>query len=439
MKKLLFLLTLLLLPMAASADDVEIDHIYYELHSDIRQAYVISHPDKYSGDIVIPGSVEHGGSSYKVTQINSVAFSDCSGLTSVFIPSSVTGIGDDCFQNCSSLASIVVEAGNPNFDSRDNCNAIINKNNNKLIVGCKNTVIPGSVTEIGEGAFTGSGITSVTIPGSVGSIGGDAFFKCTSLTSVTIPSSVTYIGGNPFDGCSSLASIVVEEGNPQFDSRDNCNAIIDKTYNLLLAGCKNTIIPSSVTIIGESAFWGMTMTSIVIPASVTAICDMAFCNCSALTDVYCYAADVPSTSYRAFLGSSYQTATLHVPAASVEKYKKANIWKDFGNIVGFYQCAKPTIAFANGKLTFGCETEGAELVATISPTGSTTYQGSSLLIADLTTTYRVSVYAKKDDWLNSETATLDIDYLPNLDDVNGDGQITIADAAGIVNIILGGK
>ena len=403
-KLLLLLLTLLLLPMAVSAKDVEIDGIYYRI--DDEQAIVISHPDKYSGYIVIPSTVNYGDG-FPVTGISYAAFEGCSDLQSVTIPSSVTSIGVWAFRWCNSLPSIT---------------------------------IPSSVTSIGDGAFERcSSLTSITIPSSVTSIGLGVFSGCTSLTSITIPSSVTSIDGGITSGCSSLTSIVVEEGNPQYDSRDNCNAIIDKGENMLIAGCKNTVIPSDVTFIGESAFRGMPLTSIVIPGSVTDILANAFAFCSALTDVYCLAENVPSTSPRAFLGSSYETATLYVPAASVEKYKAAAPWKDFGNIVSLPKCAKPTIATVNGKLTFSCETEGVEFVASVSPSGKTTYKGSSLLLADLTTTYRVSVYARKERYDKSEAATIDIDYLPDLDDVNGDGQISISDVVGIVDIILKGN
>ena len=446
--------------MAVSAQDVDIDGIYYRI--DDGQAIVISHPDEYSGDIVIPSTVNYGGDfpvtgisdgafercsdlqsvtiPSSVTSIGNGAFEGCSSLTSITIPSSVTFIGNNAFyyctslrsitipssvtsigggiiSGCSSLTSIVVEEGNAQYDSRDNCNAIIDKANNMLIAGCQNTVIPSSVTSIGGGAFEG----------------------CSSLTSITIPSSVTSIGWGITSGCSSLTSIVVEKRNTHYDSRDNCNAIIDKTFNMLVAGCKTTVIPSGVTFIGESAFQGIPLTSIVIPGSVTELWDLAFAECSALTDVYCLAENAPSATSREFLRSSYETATLYVPPTSVEKYKAAAPWKDFGNIVSLPMCAKPTIATVNGKLTFSCETEGVEFVVSVSPSGKTTYKGSSLLLANLTTTYRVSVYARKEDFVDSEAATIDVDYLPDLDDVNGDGQISISDVVGIVDIILKGN
>jgi len=151
------------------------------------------------------------------------------------------------------------------YDSRDNCNAIIKKETNTLIQGCKNTKIPSSVTEIGRYAFDG----------------------CSGLTSIEIPSSVTSIGDGAFDGCSGLTSINVEDGNVVYDSRDNCNAIIEKETNTLIQGCKNTKIPSSVTSIGEAAFSDCSgLTRIEIPSSVTSIGNYAFRDCIGLKDVY---------------------------------------------------------------------------------------------------------------------------------------------------------
>ena len=187
-----------------------------------------------------------------VTSIGEFAFGDCSGLTSITIPESVTSIGDYAFSGCSGLTSFT---------------------------------IPNSVTGIGRGAFYGcSGLTSITIPNSVMSIGDYAFYGCSGLTSITIPNSVKSIGSSTFSGCKGLNSIFVEKENKKYDSRNNCNAIIEKKTNTLITGCKNTIIPSTVTSVGNHAFSGCSdLTSISIPNSVTSIGDGAFWDCSGLT------------------------------------------------------------------------------------------------------------------------------------------------------------
>ena len=228
--------------------------------------------------ITIPSSVtEIGGRAFSncsgltsitipnsVTHIGRYAFSGCSGLTSITIPSSVTYIDRGAFSSCSGLASIKVASSNSYYDSRNNCNAIIERSTNELIAGCKNTIIPSSVTEIGD----------------------DAFYGCSGLTSITIPSSVTEIGDRAFGACSGLASIKVASSNSYYDSRNNCNAIIERSTNELIAGCKNTIIPSSVTEIGDDAFHGcFGLTSITIPNSVTEIGNSAFYFCPGLTSI----------------------------------------------------------------------------------------------------------------------------------------------------------
>ncbi len=238
-----------------------------------------------------------------VVTIGGSAFFQCRNLASVVIPSSVTSIGGSAFGGCDNITSIAVAQGNTVYDSRNNCNALIETATNTLIKGCVSTVIPGTITSIGESAFSGcsgltsvtlpnglthidsyafygcSGLTSITLPGTLTTIEGSAFRDCSGLTSVILPASVTSIshwGTNPFSGCNNLASIVVEPGNTKYDSRGNCNAIIETATNTLLAGCKNTTIPGNVAKIGPSAFWGQTELRITIPASVSQINGYAF-------------------------------------------------------------------------------------------------------------------------------------------------------------------
>ena len=174
--------------------------------------------------------------------------------TSLTIEDGTLAIADKAFQFCSGLTSIE---------------------------------IPNSVTSIGYGAFGScSGLTSVTIPNSVTSIGEYAFSECSGLTSIEIPNSVTSIGESAFLDCSGLTSINVESGNTKYDSRNSCNAIIEKATNTLIQGCKTTVIPNSVTSIGDYAFGGCTgLTSVTIPNSVTSIGSSAFEFCSGLTSV----------------------------------------------------------------------------------------------------------------------------------------------------------
>lgn len=396
----------------------------------------------YSGDVVIPSCININGVKYTVTRIgdsafawcenlksvtipssvtsigvyafgwcvsltsikipNSVksigdyAFGACSNLTHIIIPKSVTSIGESFFcsdgppgyqASCEKLCSIKVDPNNPVYDSRNNCNAIIETRTNTLVAGCKSTIIPSSVTKIGNSAFGGlQSLTCISIPNSVKSIGNSAFHSCYNLSSINIPSSVKHIGHSAFFECSSLTnltipygvvsigdgafawcdklvninipnsvtsigerafsycvalktiripnsvvsigeeafagsglisvyiprsvksigknafgvyefnggmescknlrSIKVDPNNPIYDSRNNCNAIIETRSNTLLQGCQSTVIPKTIKRIGNYAFWGIkNLTSITVPYSVTSIGDCVFNECDNLKTI----------------------------------------------------------------------------------------------------------------------------------------------------------
>lgn len=183
-------------------------------------------------------------------------------------------------------------------------------------------IIPEGTTEIGEMAFAFcDSLKNITIPESVTEIGVKAFSDCTSLESITIPESVTKIGNLAFVRCASLKSFVVAEGNPAYDSRECCNAIIETETNTLIAGCETTIIPGTVTKIGRSAFNCITLLeSITIPESVTEIGRCAFYGCTSLTTIT-LPTGVDEIEDGAFEGCD-SIATIFVPAGKVDYYKE---------------------------------------------------------------------------------------------------------------------
>lgn len=215
-------------------------------------------------DIIIPNSV---------TSIGNYAFDCCVNLANIIIPNSVTTIGSNVFSNCSSLTKIVVDSNNPKYDSRNNCNAVIETGTNKLIIGCINTVIPNNVTSIGSYAFNYCPMTSVVIPNNVTIIGNGAF-KSSKLTNITLPNSVSTIGKSAFAHCYGLTSVSIP--NSVTDIRD---------YAFYYTHLANVLIPNSVRIIGEGAFKGCKLTSITIPNSVTTIGKEAFSECSDLSTI----------------------------------------------------------------------------------------------------------------------------------------------------------
>lgn len=209
-----------------------------------------------------------------------------SGITAVYLPGTLTEIKSTAFWDCSDIEVIRVDVLNKTYDSRDKCNAVIETATNKLIIGGNKTVIPSTVKIIGQSAFHGrTKLTSLGLHAAVQQIHSFAYAGCTALESAFIPAGVLIIGYNPFMGCENLKYINVDEKNTRYDSRFDCDAIIETQPATLISGCSNTIIPRNILTIDEYAFDGINIESIYIPASVTTIKERAIHNCTLLGSI----------------------------------------------------------------------------------------------------------------------------------------------------------
>ena len=304
------------------------------------------------GNVVFPASLK---------TIGIQAFSGCA-FTSLEIPAGVTEIGNNAFNGIPGLTSIRVDEGNPVYDSREGCNAIIETETNDLLRGCVNTVIPNTVTSVHQYAYYGvAGLATIDIPASVTSLGNYAFGDCPDLTSAYIPASVTSVGLALYQRSSKLTSIVVDSANPVYDSREGCNAVIETETNTLVSTCSKTVIPGTVTAIGQSAYSDNEYPAgdFVIPEGITFVGQVAFAGCnnlvsltlpstlqefgiyafafiSSLNTVTSLALTPPTASYGQWLQpfqSNGPDFKIYVPAESLEAYKSAVGWSTYADVI----------------------------------------------------------------------------------------------------------
>ena len=362
MRVLLLFPFLLFLPWKVEAKTISVNNgvIYLYLDTDTKKASLTSHPQKYSGDVVIPESITYENVVYTVVQIGWRAFQNCTGLTSVSIPNSVTVIYEDAFKGCSGLKSIeipnsVTTIGNSAFNGCTGLTSVtipasVTNFGDNIFGGCtglasatilsnaapgpnifygctnlkeatfdcenvyaffsnnnaiENVTFGDNVKTIKEKAFYGrKSLKSINLSNSISTIEGFAFQNCEGLTSITLPERIDKIGKDGFRGCYNLAEVCIS------DLKAWCNIVFENEYaspivyakKLVLNGKEITdlIIPDGVSSINIAAFAnGENFRSVTIPESVTSIGKYAFDGCSAITDVV-IPEGVTSIGYSAF-------------------------------------------------------------------------------------------------------------------------------------------
>ena len=530
--RLLAILVCVLCALGASAYDFYVDSIYYNITGP-NTVEVTSQKNRvpsYTGDVVIPETVTHEDVTYTVTSIGyeafyKEAFCHCERLTYVYIPKNVRQIDAEAFSLCLRLNTMAVDPENPYFDSRDNCNAIIQTATNTLVAGGSQTVIPNTVETIGDYAFSyRQDVDSIYIPNSVKAIGAYAFYIscihqvnfpdslqrigayafqyahiksailpntvtsigghcfedcrelenvklsqnltilegslfdgcvglkhviipngvteirysafawCMGLESIVIPASVTKIDRNPFQSCTSLTSMVVEEGNPVFDSRDNCNAIIETATNKLYAGCLTTVLPSTIDSIGNMAFSYAVYSGecLDIPDRLKFIGWMSFdgspnlkkiCGGDSLIYIEYYGFGSCHELKEIYLGKSLKTISEGAFSNSVKL--TTVVLQDSVNYIG-------PRAFDNSKLleSFTCK------ALTPPELGTKAFPDEALANATLYVPMRtIEDYRNADGW--KDFAHIEGIYLPV--DANADGKINVSDINAMLNRLLSGE
>lgn len=378
-------------------------------------ACVLGFADNASSELTIPAKAKFDGKTYSVTAIGNGAFFDYDNLTSVTFPNTIKEIGEDAFYDCNNLTSavlpksiktigdyafdfcselknigslnmvekvgkfcfygtqleritipatlaeigegafsgspklqeIVVEAGNPTYDSRGKCNAIIEKKTNTLHTACVNTVIPNDVTIIGPSAYRSVPIESIEIPSWITTIEKYAFFN-TTLKSIVIPDNVTKLGEAAFYYCSSLQSVTLSKNIEAIESWTFYECTNLKTVNFpegakvksigyeafYNSGIESINLPTTLTKIGEEAFCGSSLKEITLGTTITSIGKYAFAYCDALSKVTClrnYPAQY-NADENAFGDAATIDKTLYVNYANKSAYTLISPWKKFKTI-----------------------------------------------------------------------------------------------------------
>ena len=448
--KSLFLLVAMLLVatsnVLAQASYETIDGIRYLIDSDAKTATVVANnAEKYSGEIVVPEKVKASDEiEYPVAAFGDNAFKECSGLTSITIPSSVTSLGENCFEKCTRLANAAIPSSVTSlgaycfYDCTGLTSVTIPSSITSLARGCfrgciglTSITIPSSVTYLGEGCFYNcTGLTSITIPSSVTYLGYSCFWGCAKLTNITIPSSVTYLGSYCFKACTGLTSIVIPSsitslGNECFFDCIKLSSItipssVTSLGNMCFYDCyslTSVTIPSSVTSLGNSCFDNCKgLTSVVIPSSITKLPSSSFSRCTNLETVT-FKGECPDGLINCAIPT---TCIFYVPQSYLQDYKDALGSKypyiyaskeDGDEEKPLTACVTPTITYSDGKLLFNSSTPNAEYHATITDTDMANDKYIENGVLDLSAAYQISAFATADGYKQSEKATATLYWL----------------------------
>ena len=385
--------------------------------------------------VIIPDSI---------TSIGESSFTRCSGLTSLTIGSSVTSIGSNAFLGCSGLNNIEVSSDNAVYDSRGNCDAIIETASRTLILGCKETIIPNSVTSIGKSAFEGClGLTSVVIPNSVTTLGRGSFRK-TGLTSVVIPGSVKTIGNKAFMSCENLTDVTLSEGLTLIDEEAFCETGITEIH-----------LPESLIRIGEQAFEETPLTSITIPKNVAYLGNEAefendlyagvFDDCQQLMEVNVDSANATYASYDGMLLTKDMKTFLYCPGARTDQCVIPNTVTTIGGGWGGFDCKGLTSVIIPSNVEYiadgafdDCDALTLVRIFAVNPPSVGDYPFSYYSYSIITLEVpaeSVEAYRAHEYWSQFQNI---LPIVQTSGDTDGDGRVSIGDVTFLIDMLLNG-
>ena len=422
-KSVMIMLLFVLLPFSATSNtddgyDFEVDGIYYKIIEDeasviyknhVYEPHIDYYENDYTGDVIIPASVTYDGKTYSVTSIYERAFSSCFGMTSVTLPNTITSIGHNAFDGCSGLTSIEI----PNsvtfvgYGAFSDCSELTEVSTTDIAAWCSinfGDYYANPLVYAHHLYLNGTEVTDLTIPETVTAIGLNAFSGCKGLISLEVPNSVTSIGYSAFYGCSGLTWARI----------GNSVTSIDNATFMHCTSLSSVTLGSAVTAIGQNAFDGCTsLKSIRIPDSVTSIGNNAFNGCSGLTTVSIGNSVNDIRSYAFYNCTSLSTVDIGKSVRDIGKNAFQNA---------------PAIETITCRAIYPAWWEDMSMFS------SGVYEHAQLHVPEGSEgAYKADHY-----WGQFLTIIGDVNEENPDGDVNGDGEVTIADANSVIDVVIMG-